>query len=166
MSCLTNVVPYCHMARHTVSSWWGIKPEFLPPFRSILTRESSPGGMEGLTAFFDSHVSVWMYSARRQGKQSGLHWTKTYPVTDAVCVLNVIIPSSEVSKWQLAADSRCFGKVRWTEMLFCVFVLCLCLLVFLSSGVSNYRPAGFCKSGEGCWWRGDLLTTEGYKRLR
>lgn len=132
----------------------------------------------GLTAFSDSHVSVW--TEPRTGQRDRVNSVGSTGLKYTLWLiqfasLKLLFPSSEVSKWQLAAAlhththtaavSRCFGKVLCTEMLFSVVVVCLCLLVFLSSGVSNYRHAGFCQSGEGCWWRGDLLAREGCKHL-
>ena len=87
------------------------------------------------------------YRPQAEGKQSGLNWIS---VNDTMCVLKVIIHLAEALKIHTAAGSRCLEVVeRCCEVLLFVPV-CLCLLVFLSSGVSNYRLAGCCLRGEGC----------------
>lgn len=57
----------------------------------------------GLTAFSDSHVSVWTEprTGQRDSKQSGLDWTKIYLVTDTDCVLKVVI--SLIRSFKMAA---------------------------------------------------------------
>lgn len=133
----------------------------------------------GFAAFSDSHVSVWTEPHTRQKDRVnslGSTGPKYTLWLVQFCAFTVINLPSEASGRQLlhtCSSLQVFGKgaVDWNAVQCCCFVvcacvcMCVCLLVFLSSGVSHYRLAGFCQSGEGCWWRGNLLAKEGCKWL-